>query len=229
MNDVVKKSKVDELVHLVLLLAGGVSLLGSYFLPPGLKEILSGLGTALLASAIVGFLTKRYVTERKPDLRKEWGLINIYRKRTDKDEEMNNRIKTTAEKVDGIVQGGLFALRNNQDVKLKERLERGLIMRLLIPKEPHDSRLEDANKGLRDWYHSLTKNQKRQVTIREYDGIPQEMYFRVDDLLAVGPYHTWIDGPRTVTYLFDAISTGGKIYTNHFDKLWEDSEGGQIH
>jgi hypothetical protein len=228
MNDAKKKSKIDELTHLVLLLAGCVSQLASYFLPSGLKEILSGLGTALLASSFIGFFDKRYLTAEKSDPRKEWGLINIYRKRTETDDELNSRIKTTAEQVDGIVQGGLHSLRNSQDVKLAKRLERGLIMRLLIPKDTPDPRMENANKELEDWYHSLNKDQKKNVFIRKYNEIPQELYFRVDDILIIGPYLAHIDGPRNITYMFDVISKGGKIYSDHFEDLWARSKGEDI-
>jgi hypothetical protein len=227
MNDI--KNKNFELVHLVTLLAGGILLIGSYFLPSGLKEISYSLGTAFLASSFIGFFNKRYLTDEKPDPRKEWGLINIYRKRTEMDEELNDRIKTTAERVDGIVQGGISDLRNSQDVKLAKRLERGLIMRLLIPKDPHDPRMENANKELEDWYHSLNKDQKKNVTIRKYAAVPQELYFRVDDVLIVGPYLAHIDGPRNITYVFDAISAGSKFYSDHFEDLWARSKGEEIH
>jgi hypothetical protein len=228
MNDLVKKTRIFELVHLVTLLAGGVSLLGSYFLPPGLREILSSLGTAFLASAFIGFFNKRYLTDEKPDLRKEWGLIKIYRYRSEKDKEMNSRISTTAELVEGIVLGGLHDLRDNRDAKLEKRLEHGLKMYLLVPKNSHDSKLEAAKKELEDWYHLLNKEQKGNITIRKYNAVPQEMYFRVDDLLVVGPYHANVDGRRNITYMFDANSKGGEIYINHFNDLWESSKAGEI-
>jgi hypothetical protein len=227
-----RNNRNSELVYLVMLLAGGVILEGSWLIPteaflPGLQQILSGVGTAFLSGAFIGFLNIRYLNKETPDLRKQWGLINIYNPRVDVDKELNDRI-ITAKEVDAIVQGGLDGLRKNPGVKLKYRLERGLKMQILVPKDPPDPRIKNAIKELEDWYHSLNSKQREKVTIRKYNAVPQELYYRVDDVLVVGPYLADTDGPRNITYMFDRNSTGGEIYTNHFNVLWENSEKGGI-
>jgi hypothetical protein len=228
-----EKSKIFELTHTVLLLSGTLLLIVSFFLLPdikeGLKGILYSLGTAFLASSFIGLFNKRYLAGEITDMRKEWGLVNIYKTRVELDDLVNSCIKTTAEQIDGIVQGGLYNLRRSQDIKLAERLEQGLEMRLLIPLDSRfDPRMEEANKELEDWYHGLNANQKNNVKIRRYTEAPQELYYRVDNILLIGPYFAHIDGPRNITYLFDANSTGGKIYKNHFDDLWESSKNNQL-
>jgi hypothetical protein len=223
-----EKSKIFELTHIVLLLSGTLMLIVSFFLLPdikeGLKGILHSLGTAFLASSFIGLFNKRYLAGEITDMRKEWGLVNIYKTRVELDDLVNSCIKTTAEQIDGIVQGGLYNLRRSQDIKLTERLELGLKMRLLIPLDSRlDSRMEEANKELEDWYHGLKDSQKENVKIRKYTEAPQELYYRVDNILLIGPYFAHVDGPRNITYLFDANSDGGEIYKNHFNDLWESS------
>jgi hypothetical protein len=225
--------KNAELVYLVTLLAGGIILQGSWLLPPGLlraglQEILSGLGTALLASAFIGFFNKRYLTDEKPDLRKEWGFKEIYEFRRQKDAKTNERIKNGAKELDCIVQGGLDGLRNNMDVNLHERISGGLKIRLLIPKNPYDQEMKDANEELEKWYHSLNDKQKRNVAIRKYSGIPQDLYFRLDEMVFVGPYFANSKSAEDITYEFDRYLDGGKLYANYFENLWGRSKGEEI-
>jgi hypothetical protein len=219
-----KGNKVSELVHLALLLIGTVILMVSFFLLPDLKEglkgILQSLGTAFLASSFIGLFNKHYLADETTDMRKEWGLVNIYKWRMSKDGKINECINNGAKKIDGITQGGLKDLRNNAEVRLKERLAKGLEMRLLIPMEGHED--------LEAWRRSLPKEQKDHVTIRKYEGSPQELYFRVDDILVVGPYHVNVPGPRNITYEFNVHSNGGEIYTTHFEDLWNRSLEGEI-
>jgi hypothetical protein len=223
------KNKTFELAQLVLLLAGVITLMTGFFLPPGLQEglkgILHSLGTAFLAGSFIGLFNKRYLPDETLDICKEWGLADIYEMRMEADKILNECVKTTAKQIDGIVQGGLYSLRRSQDIKLDERIKLGLKMRLLIPLDP---RMAGANKHLEDWYHALNDSQKKNVTIRRYDEPPQELYFRVDDILVVGPYFAHIDGPRTITYRFNANSTAGKIYKDHFDDLWESAREGEL-
>jgi hypothetical protein len=228
-----ERSKIYELTHIVLLLGGTLLLMASFFLLPnvkeGLKGILHSLGTAFLASSLIGLFNKRYLAGEITDMRKEWGLVNIYRTRVELDDLVNGCIGTTAKEVDGIVQGGLYNLRHSQDVRLAQRLQQGLKMRLLIPFDSKlDPRMEEANKELEDWYHNLKDSEKRNITIRRYKETPQELYYRVDDIMLIGPYFAHIDGPRNITYLFDANSNGGKIYKNHFDDLWEKSQEDEV-
>jgi hypothetical protein len=231
MNDFIKKNRNFELVHLVTLLTGGVSLLGSFLLPPGLKEILYSLGTAFLASSFIGFFNKRYLSDEKAEtLYKEWGLRNIYEFRVQKNAKTNERIKNGAKRLDCIIQGGLDGLRNKVDVNLIEKISGGLIIRLLIPKDDASPEIGKANKELEDWYYKLSDKQKSNITIRKYNGSPQELYFRLDEMVFVGPYFVNLDSSRNITYEFDLhySSKGGELYAEHFEDLWENSKDGEI-
>jgi hypothetical protein len=193
-----ERSKIFELTHIVLLLGGTLILIVSFFLLPdvkeGLKGILHSLGTAFLASSFIGLFNKRYLAGEITDMHKEWGLVNIYKMRMELDDLVNSRIKAAAEQIDGIVQGGLYTLRRSQDIKLAERLDLGLKMRLLVPLDSRlDPRMEATNKELEDWYHGLKDSQKANVAIRKYTDTPQELYYKVDDILLVGPYFAHID------------------------------------
>jgi hypothetical protein len=145
-----------------------------------------------------------------------------------KDAKTNDRIKGGARVLDCTIQGGLHSLRNKTDVNLKQKIKEGLSIRILIPKNATSPEMEEANKDLEDWFCTLDEKQMQQVTIRKYDGIPQELYFRLDERVFVGPYFANLATSKNITYEFDLHSDGGKIYSNNFEDLWHRSHRGQI-
>lgn len=48
-------------------------------------------------------------------------------------------------------------------------------------------------------------------------------YWRVDDVLYIGPYWYGVDSQQTITYKFSDGGKGFQQYTDYFENLWNDS------
>ncbi len=51
-----------------------------------------------------------------------------------------------------------------------------------------------------------------------------DFYWRMDGELYVGPYLYGMSSQETVTYKFDEGGEGFKIYSDYFEKIWENSK-----
>jgi hypothetical protein len=227
----ITKKKSFELVQLATLLAGCVLLLLGHWFLQDWKEILYSVGTAFLASSLMAVFSQRYLIDEKPDLSVKWGLVNIYSQRFEKNEKLNEKIQNQAKNVDVITQEGLATLRQKLGPRLKERLGNGLKMRILIPKIKKGAFpvVEQKLRDLVKWREQLIHKQKENIKIRYYSGVPQDLYFCVDNTIIVGPYFlNRTINQLTITYEFNAETTGGKIYSEYFDELWEKSKEGEI-
>jgi hypothetical protein len=225
------KKKIFELVQTAILLAGFVLLFAGNKLPQNWKEILHSVGTAFLASSLMAFFSKRYLIDEKPDFEGKWGLKNIYLQRFEINGKLNEGIKNQAKIVDVVTQEGIDSLRKNLGTKLEKRLGNGLKMRILIPgiKSGVYPVIEQNIRGLVEWREQLTRARKDNVKIHYYSGAPQDLYFRVDNTITVGPYFLNRNTNQiTVTYEFKAETAGGKIYSEYFDELWEKSKEGAL-
>jgi len=217
-----------EIISVALFLLGLVlSLVG--LLISSMEQILLGVGTSLCSAAIVSFINLRYYHSifSSEELSSKWGLKAIYEYRAQLNERMNSLIENGAQEIDGIVQGGITSLRQNLQSKLLKKIKDGLEIRLLIPHldKPIGGAVHTKTEDLISWHRTLPLLIRDKVKIKEYFGVPQDLYFRVDDVIKVGPYLIDRAGSQTITYEFDHNSRGGQYYSNYFDELWEKSKG----
>ncbi len=227
LTTVQQKMRITEVTDICLSLLGlALVLAGRRF--PSMEGVFMGVGISLISTAVVSFLHFRYYDSlfRSEELASEWGLKAIYQYRAETNQKVNALIERGAKQIDGIVQGGMTALRQNLAGKLEEQIDGGLQLRLLIPQA--DRALKEGNEGvakagedLLSWRAKLDDRQKERVLIREYNGAPQDLYFRVDNMVKVGPYLTDKMGSQTITYEFEFYSRGGKYYSDYFEKLWK--------
>lgn len=218
----------------------GLSLLTvGVFAPFSGKEIVLSIGITFIATSFIAFFNKWLIDEdnsnKKPELTKinvppetsetsievKWGLITIHKHRCDKNDRINNYIKETAAEIDVMTQNSLHGLRLRIGKELRNRLSHNLKMRILIPESHLPS--EDI-KELIEWYNKLDNNQQENVKIRSYDGAPQDLYYRVDDMIFIGPYfigERFNANDQTITYEFKKDSNGGKVYSEYFEQIWD--------
>jgi hypothetical protein len=190
------------------------------------KEIPLNIGITFIAASFIAFFNNWLLSNDSDNRLKEWGLVEIYEHRYQKNKKVNSYIKESAAEFDIITQNSLLGLRNTIGDELKIRLECGLKMRILIPSDINDPQHVKDIEGLINWCNDLDRKQRENIEIHSYDGIPQDLYQRVDNMIFVGPY---LLGERphsnheTITYEFRKDSVGGEIYFNYFKLIWKGS------
>jgi hypothetical protein len=211
-----------SLVNAFAFAIGIACLFGGSTSNSSISNMLYGIGTSLIASSFVAQITKKYYIDNneKEKIIEKWGLEEIYEYRAESNNLLNEKIER-AKNIDAIVQGGLKNLRKNMNSRLSELLEGKLKIRILIPEAEFGNQ---ENKELLEWYKCLSIRAQKNIEIREYSGLPQELYFRVDDEIVVGPYMIMRDGAQTITYRIKLASKLGNIYDNNFRELWKTAE-----
>jgi hypothetical protein len=205
----------------------GIGILGSF----NWKEIPLNIGITFIATSLISLFNKFFlmdsgskeikqktiIDETKTEIGK-WGLVKIYKYRNEKNEKINSYIKESAKEIDVMTQNSLFTLRNKIGRELRDRLTNVLKMRILIPKA---NLLSEDIKNLIEWCKKLDNDQQDNIKIRSYEGTPQDLYFRVDDMIFIGPYRINVhSNHETITYEFTKNSEGGKIYSEYFEQIW---------
>lgn len=197
-----------------------------------------GVGTSLISTAIVAYLTSRYIQRREErDIMLEsWGIAGIYKTRALMNEALNPFISETRS-ID-ISAFGLKNFRSHKGAEIKQQVKNGLTLRILAP-NPESPFVIERNKDennsegqlsqeiteLIEWCQTLRNINKaciRRVDIRIYNRPPLDFYFRVDGLLCVGPYLYKRPSQQTISYTFTPTSLGYEYWKNHFEELWDD-------
>jgi hypothetical protein len=195
------------------------------------KEIMLNIGIALIAASLVSLFNKIFSdddTENKikpTGIDSNLGLVEIYKNRSDKNEKINRAITELAPKIDIMTQDGLHLLREKMGETIKARLMDNLEIRVLIPIEIKEQYHRDNINDLIDWYSKLNKIQRTKMSIRRYNGTPQDLYFHIKNIIIVGPYFYDLKTDQTtITYEFEEDSYCGKVYSEFFERIWDKSE-----
>jgi hypothetical protein len=137
-----------------------------------------------------------------------------------------------------IIAFGLRSFRDAQSFRVEELLRSGLKMRILTinPNSDYVKRREiDENTmtgqirktiiDLNEWADKLNKKSHSEngISIKYYDTLPLDFYWRQNEYLFVGPYLQGIGSQQTLTYEITGNSEIGAFYKNYFDNLWNDN------
>ena len=168
----------------------------------------------------------------------EWGLERIFKTRAEKNAESDIILeKHSIKKLDGIA-FGLRSFRTNREKDLLECLKNGTTVRLLVmdPKSPFlvykayeehvapESMIKSII-DLTDWVKRLNNQSNNgKITLKYYNAMTLDFYWRVDDSLYVGPYWYGTESQQTITYKFISGGRGFTIYSDYFEKLWNDEK-----
>ncbi len=197
------------------------------------SDILMGIGTGIAATSLVSFLLiALLIDDTTNNLNEEWGIENIYRKRSDCKITIQSFPKSNLD----IAAFGLSHLRNNIDSDVVvARINNGLHIRIITlhresPFIQAQERFEDIQQIERDitelqkWVSEINKKIKTRSTpieIKYYNSLPLHFYCRQDDVVYVGPYLPSTVSNETITTSYRYSSSGGQYYSKIFESIWK--------
>jgi hypothetical protein len=237
----------ERLMNLIVFILGILSVVIGVALSIGkerheqlLTTILISVGASLIASAVVTYLTSIYIFKRKKEkeITDFWGLNAIYETRQRMNDSSNEAVEILEENLD-IIAFGLRSLRDSKGEVIKNKVKRGLKIRILTIHPNSDflkQRERDELKAegsirqsiiqLFEWVNELKEvaPQKESISIKFYNNLPFDFYFRVDNILFIGPYLYGIDSQQTISFEFRNNAKGFGFFISYFDKLWNDKK-----
>lgn len=230
----------SELLNLITLLMGILLTLVALFLKKDTQEdirtILISIGTSIIASSIIVFLSSRYLIKESKitEMIDTWKLNGMYLSRAEMNQNTNICLRRCRKQLD-IVAFGLKSFRETQSRLIEDKVRSGLKIRILTinPKSKFISQREkdegqitgqisNTITQLSTWVANL-KNlapDPSNVQIKYYDTLPLDFYFRVDDHLFVGPYMYGRSSQQTFSYEFEYGGLGFQYWTTYFEELW---------
>lgn len=201
-----------------------------------IAQICLSIGTSLIASSIVVFLSSRYLVNQNKitEIIKEWKMTGIFETRADMNKSSNFYLEYNKNNLD-IIAFGLKSFRDNKKEIIKEKISRGMRIRILTlspnsefvkEREKVEKEVEGQIKNTIIQVEGLQQNQlyEGQVQIRYYDSIPIDFYFGLDEVVFVGPYMYGIQSQQTISYEFKRGGAGFNYYSEYFNKLWDNNE-----
>ena len=167
----------------------------------------------------------------------KWKLTKIFKTRAEKNSESDPLLeKHNVQQLDGIA-FGLRSFRTMRKIDVLECLNNGMNVRFLVmnPTGPfitQREREENAKAGtiaesieaLVEWakdLNNLSRNGK--ITMKYYDSMTLDFYWRIDDVVYVGPYLLSSESQATITYKFEKGGRGFALYSNYFEELWDNT------
>ena len=201
------------------------------------STILLSIGTSVFATAIVTYLSSKYLVRRSmvSDLIDKWGVQRIYRTRAEMNQVSNELLKN-ADHLD-IIALGLKGFRESQGDILKGRIQAGMKLRILtLSAESDFLEMIDKREGLihgatkktiiqlKEWIDNMKQYQKYddQVQIKFYNGIPLDFYFGLKGAVFIGPYWNK-SSQQTLTYEYTDVALGAQLYKNYFEEQWNEA------
>lgn len=176
------------------------------------------------------------ITDDELSLIETWRLGRIFNTRAEKNQESDPLLETgNVKRIDGI-SFGLTSFRSKRTKDVLQCLDNGMEMRLLVmnpygdfikqreieENEP-EGKMTRSIEDLVKWGEELnSKSKKGKITIKYYNCMTLDFYWRIDNQLYIGPY--WlIPSQQTITYKYLSGGKGFKQYEDNFDSLWENS------
>lgn len=195
------------------------------------------IGCSLIASGLVILLHDFFIERKTVSELDEWKVEKIYSTRAERNAEADPNIEKAKYCIDGIA-FGLSTFRTMYGKKIEQCLKKGVQIRLLTmdPDGQFIACREEEEKcaagGIRDtvvelvkWANDLnSNNSKGKIVIKAYKSMTLDYYWRVDDVLYIGPYWYGYKSSDTITYKFTSGGRGFQHYSEYFEKLWDDTE-----
>ncbi|WP_334168784.1 hypothetical protein [Methylobacter sp.] len=201
-----------------------------------LQNILISVGTSIVASSIISYITTLYLSADKEarSVIETWGLKNIDI-RTALNSEINKNLDDMSQGMDIIA----FGMKNFLAAKgslLEEKVKQGRIIRILtmdpdskflVRREEEEGnvpgQIRNEIEDMIHWVQGINgQNFNGSIEIRSYNGLPQDMYQRIDGHVYVGSLHYRKPSQQTITYEYKPGSKGAEYYTKYFLDLWKD-------
>lgn len=221
------------IVGLLVTLMGGALIISDIFWWNTASMVWISIGCSLIASALVILLNTFLVDASKYNPLDDWKLNRIAFTRAEINNDCGAELRRAKYQVD-IVAFGLQSFRNKQTSEIENYLKKGVNFRILTmnPKsefvlaretEEDDTNIKNSIEKLIEWANQLNNKQfKGRIIVKGYSCMTLDFYWRIDDIIYVGPYLYGYDSQQTITYKFIEGGNGYKLYTEYFEKLWEE-------
>jgi hypothetical protein len=228
-----------ELLNLLILSIGVIVTLASLMLDKNnnedLKIILISIGTSIISSSIIVFLSYRYVIEESEtkELINEWRLSGMYKTRAEMNKKTDEILGKCQKQID-IIAFGLKSLREEKSSLIKKKLQAGVRIRILTinpesvylaQREKDEKEVEGQIKNtiydLQKWVDQLKEIvPNSSIELKYYTCLPLDHYCRIDDHVFLGPYIYGKSSQKTFSYGFRAGGLGFDDWTQYFEELW---------
>lgn len=223
------------IVSLALVIIGILTVLVDIYIVKTASNVFISIGCSLIASGLVLFFSAVLIDYHEDFLVwTEWKLEKIYKTRAEKNLDSDPKLEGhNIKQLDGIA-FGLKSFRSNRETDVLTCMQRGMNVRLLVMNPngqfvSQREREENAKEGsitksindLVEWADKLNKqSQNGKITIKYYNAMTFDFYWRIDDELYIGPYFLGIESQQTITYKFLKGGKGFDLYSAYFEKLW---------
>ncbi len=225
-----------SLVELIILAAGIILIVFGESLH---VNVLTGIGSSVLASALVVFVTDALLGTESDEKLKTWGLVDLYSTRSEMNKSCDRYLQNAKEV--SIIAFGLRSLRETQRKVILQILRRGGSIRILTMKpgceylnarEKEEFRVPGSISAeieqLIDWAKELnSKGYSGKVEIKYHEHLPLDFMFLMDNRLFTGPYEYGKSSQQSISYEYTSYGTAYKYYKEYFNGLWEDMNFGQ--
>jgi hypothetical protein len=194
-----------------------------------------------MVSEILQSLNLQKEIRSKNELTEKWGIFSIYKARQNMNMDCDIDLVNAKKQFD-IIAFGLKSFRDSQDKLIKQRVNEGLKMRILSMNPDGEfirqRSIEEAERevieatpdlrntimGLENWVKSVNKtidNKKNHIELKYYNCMTLDFYYRLDDVLYIGPYWYKKTSQQTVSYKF-VKGEMFELYEDYFESLWND-------
>lgn len=230
------KSKLSFVVSLLIILLGLFFIICDNFWWETSKSIWISIGCSMIASGIVAILSQLLIQDISSREIDNWKIVKIFDRRSEKNKESDPLLSSIKENLDGVA-FGLKKWRTNNKTEILSALNRGVSIRLITmnPQSPHvqERAIEEGqHENLANSINDLiafanimnSKSTNGKIQIKGYNSMTLDFYWRMDDLIYVGPYLFNKDSSDTITYKFLKGGKGFDYYRNYFEELWTNQE-----
>lgn len=202
-------------------------------------ELTTQLSNSLISEIGLHPKTGWIRTELQPEIIQnlsEWKMSHIFRLRADKNAESDPMLtKQKVKELDAII-FGLKTFRSAHTVDIENCLKNGTRIRFLVmnpdslfvkQREIEENEVEgQISKSIVDllkWAKKLKKTTKGDISVKYYNSMTLDFYWRIDNVLYVGPYLFGRASQATITYKYESGGLGYNEYTNYFEELWNNT------
>ena len=190
------------------------------------------IGCSLIASALVILLNAFLVDAQIYNPLDDWKLKTITSTRAEINSDCEIEMEHANRQVD-IVAFGLRSFRTTHtENQILSKLRKGMNYRILTMNpqsefvsaretEENNKNIKDSIEALVAWADSLNnKSSKGKIVIKGYSSMTLDFYWRVDNVIYIGPYWNGYESQQTITYKYIKGGKGFKTYSDYFEKLW---------
>lgn len=218
-----------------ILLIGIILILLDLFYFHTKENLWISIGCSLIASSVVILFNALFVEKSRYNPLDEWKITRIFATRAEKNSDSDPELDRIKYCLDGTA-FGLKSFRSKQTKRIEQCLRRGVNIRILTMNPDSDfvrqrEKEENETEGqikhtildLVEWANQLNeKNAKGKIVIKGYDCMTLDFYWRLDNILYIGPYCYGIPSQQTITYKFEEGGKGFQTYIDYFENLWND-------